>query len=178
MLSIQTILHPTDYSEYSEYAFRLACSLARDYRARLFLLHVIPGPLLIGGGDSVACKIIEKFLDEQRQKLDRLQPSRPTVEVTRQLAQGDPAAEILRVAREINCDMIVMGTHGLTGFKRLVMGSVAEGVTREAHCPVVIVKTPFPPSALPSGSAVGKTEEAQERANEREKPAMTQACQM
>jgi nucleotide-binding universal stress UspA family protein len=158
MLAIRTILHPTDYSECSEYAFRLSCSLALDYHARLFLLHVIAGPLLIGGNDPVACKIIDEFLDQQRQKLAQLQPSNPDVDVTRQLAQGNPATEILRTAREIDCDMIVMGTHGSTGLKRLVMGSVAEGVTREACCPVLIVKTPFQKAAAPS--AVG-SEEAQ-----------------
>jgi nucleotide-binding universal stress UspA family protein len=161
MLSLRTILHPTDYSEYSEFAFRLSCSLARDYGARLFLLHVIPSPVLIGGGDPVACKIIEEFLDQQRQNLDRLRPQDPKVEVARRLAEGDPVTEILRVAQEINCDMIIMGTHGSTGLKRLVMGSVAEGVTREAPCPVVIVKTPFLQAELPCGSPVGKTEEAQ-----------------
>jgi nucleotide-binding universal stress UspA family protein len=160
MLSIQTILHPTDYSEYSEYAFRLSCSLARDYGAHLVLLHVITGPRLIGGEDPVACKIIDEFLDQQQQKLEGLRPADPKLKVTRQLAQGDPALEILRVAREINCDMIVMGTHGLTGVKRLLMGSVAEGVTREARCPVVIVRTPFPRGEMPFGSPVGKAEEA------------------
>jgi nucleotide-binding universal stress UspA family protein len=164
MLSIQTILHPTDYSEYSEYAFRLSCSLAWDYAARLFLLHVIPGPALTGGADPVACKIIEEFLDQQRHKLDRLQPSNPNIEVTRQLAQGDSAAEILRVAQEINCDIIIMGTHGSTGLKRLV-GSVAEGVTRQAHCPVVTVKTPFRQAASLRSSPVEKTEDTRASAN-------------
>jgi nucleotide-binding universal stress UspA family protein len=167
MLSIQTILHPTDYSERSEYAFRLSCSLARDYGARLFLLHVIPPPVLVDGGDPVAARSIREFLDEQRQQLERLRPQDPKVEVVHRLTQGDPAAEILGVAREIHCDLIIMGTHGSTGLKRLLMGSVAEGVARKAFCPVVIVKTPFLPGESPCEPAAGKTQQALEPAPER-----------
>jgi nucleotide-binding universal stress UspA family protein len=160
MLSLRTILHPTDYSERSEGAFRLACSLARDYGARLVLLHVLPTPLLADSGDPVACKIVREFLDEHRQKLDRLRPPDLKVEVTHRLAEGDPAAEILRVAREIHCDMIIMGTHGSTGLQRLLMGSVAEGVSRAAVCPVVIVKTPI----LQADAAGRSSQEAQDPA--------------
>jgi nucleotide-binding universal stress UspA family protein len=166
MLSIRTILHPTDYSERSEGAFRLSCSLARDYGAQLVLLHVIPPPYLVDGGDPVVAKIIRGFLDEQRQQLERLRPLDPQVEVTHRLTQGDPPVEILRAAQKINCDLIVMGTHGSTGLKRLLMGSVAEGVAREAHCPVVIVKTPFRRSESPCGPSVGAPHEALEAAPE------------
>jgi nucleotide-binding universal stress UspA family protein len=152
MLSIRTILHPTDYSERSEGAFRLSCSLARDYGAQLFLLHVIPPPVLVDGADPVAAKIVREFLGEQRLQLERLRPLDLRVKVTYRLTQGDPAMEILRVAQEIKCNLIVMGTHGSTGLKRLLMGSVAEGVAREALCPVVIVKMPFLAVESPCGS--------------------------
>jgi nucleotide-binding universal stress UspA family protein len=168
MLAIRTILHPTDYSERSEGAFQLSCSLARDYGARLFLLHVIPPPVLVDGGDPVVAKIISEFFDGQRQQLERLRPPDPNVEVTHRLIQGDPATEILLVAREINCDLIVLGTHGSTGLKRLLMGSVAEGVAREAPCPVVIVKQPFLPVESPCRSTVRYTQEEPEPAREQE----------
>jgi universal stress protein A len=154
MLSIRTILHPTDYSECSQGAFRLSCSLARDYGARLFLLHVIPPPLLVDGGDPVAGMVITEFLDEQRQRLEQMRPPEPQLEVAHRLTRGDPATEILRVSQEVNCDMIVMGTHGATGLKRVLMGSVAEGVAREARCPVVIVKKPFRPVESPRAPPV------------------------
>jgi nucleotide-binding universal stress UspA family protein len=76
--------------------------------------------------------------------LNRLQPADPKVDVEHWLSQGDPVTEILRNADQANAKMIVMGTHGLTGLKRVLMGSVAEGVLRQANCPVVIVKAPFP----------------------------------
>jgi hypothetical protein len=59
------------------------------------------------------------------------------------MEKGDPAEEILRVAEETKCDLIMIGTHGRTGLGRLLMGSVAEQVVRKAHCPVLTVKAPL-----------------------------------
>jgi nucleotide-binding universal stress UspA family protein len=64
------------------------------------------------------------------------------VQLEYRLGTGDPATEILRLAGETKCDLIVMGTHGRTGLTRLVLGSVAEEVLRQAPCPVLAVKTP------------------------------------
>jgi nucleotide-binding universal stress UspA family protein len=159
MLKIQTILHPTDFSERSDPAFLLACSLARDHGARLIVLHVIPPPVLVAGGDPVAAGIIEEFLNQQREKLGRLQAVGSIPELEHRLANGDPVEEILRVAAESNCGMIVMGTHGLTGLTRVLMGSVAEGVARESPCPVVIVKAPFSESSACGGSSANRSTE-------------------
>ena len=62
--------------------------------------------------------------------------------VERRLAEGDPAMEIPEAARQIGGDLIVLGTHGRSGLRRLLMGSVSEEVVREAPCPVLTVKTP------------------------------------
>ncbi len=79
--------------------------------------------------------------------LGQLWPPDPGVSVERHLLKGDPADEILRLARLSQCDLIVMGTHGLTGLDRLLMGSVAERVLRKAPCPVLTVKVPPTPAA-------------------------------
>jgi nucleotide-binding universal stress UspA family protein len=68
---------------------------------------------------------------------------------TRLVIAAHPAAEILLVAQEIRCDLIVMGTHGRTGLGRMLSGSVAEEVLRRASCPVLTVKTPLPPAQSP-----------------------------
>jgi nucleotide-binding universal stress UspA family protein len=60
--------------------------------------------------------------------------------VEARLTQGDAAAEILRTAKDVECDLIVMGTHGRTGLDRLLFGSVAESVVPKADCPVLVVK--------------------------------------
>jgi nucleotide-binding universal stress UspA family protein len=141
MFSIRTILHPTDFSAPSDNAFRLACALARDHGSRLIVLHVSP-PQVVAYGDMIlpATNVDFKHL---KGKLLALQGPDP-VRVEHLLEEGDPVAEILRVARETDCDLVVMGTHGRRGLGRLLMGSVAEQLVRRAPCPVVTVKTPVP----------------------------------
>jgi nucleotide-binding universal stress UspA family protein len=140
MMRNQTILHPTDFSEGSQPAFQLACSLASDHGARLVVLHVIPPPTLVDGGDPVAAAIIEEFHNEQREKLAGLRLQDSAVQVEHRLVAGNPPGEILRAACDSGCGMIVTGTHGLTGMRRVLLGSVAESVLRQAPCPVVTVK--------------------------------------
>lgn len=145
MTPIRTILHPTDFSAPAEQAFQLACSLARDRDARLILLHVLERPLIIQGGVMAAPPLAGPSEEERaalRQKLGQLQASDPKVRMEHQLEEGDAATAILQVAQETTCDLIVMGTHGRTGLARLLMGSVAEKVLRNAPCPVLTVKTP------------------------------------
>jgi len=124
---IQAILHPTDFSEHASFAFPQACAMARHHGARLIVLHVCPSEA-------------EKEL--LRAELRRLQSPDPKVRVEHLLQAGETVEEILRVAREAHCDLIVMGTHGRTGLSRLLMGSVAEAVVRTASCPVVTIKGP------------------------------------
>jgi nucleotide-binding universal stress UspA family protein len=155
MLAIHTILHPTDFSERSQHAFGLACALTRDYGARLIVLHVAEAPPVVYGEGLVPPNPEELRVAAQRQ-LDQLQVPHANVRAERRLGQGDVVTEILRVAQEVNADLIVMGTHGRTGLGRLLMGSVAELVVRKAACPVLTVKTPFSetaPEAQPAAAA-------------------------
>jgi nucleotide-binding universal stress UspA family protein len=139
MLPLGTVLHPTDFSENSEYAFRVACGLARDYKARLLLLHVMAPPMVIYAGGPVPAETWPS-IDEVQEKLHELQGQAHHVRVETQVMEGDPVDMILRAAEETECDVIVMGTHGRTGLGRLLMGSVAEAVIRKAPCPVLSVK--------------------------------------
>jgi nucleotide-binding universal stress UspA family protein len=139
MLHVATILHPTDFSEHSESAFRLACALAWDYKARLVLLHVLPPPVVIYAG-GLAPVDLGQDTDEAKARLRRLEAEAHHVRVESQVMEGDPVNMILRVAEEIHSDVIVMGTHGRTALSRLVLGSVAEAVLRKAPCPVLTAK--------------------------------------
>ena len=141
MLAIRTILHPTDFSEPSEHAFRLACALARDHGARVLVLHVVPPP---ADREETARRTGVSFYERLWNNLRRLQAPDARVWVEYRMADGEPAREILRVADEGPCDLIVLSTHGRTGLRRLVMGSVAEEVLRAAPCPVLTLKAPFP----------------------------------
>jgi len=151
MLAIRTVLHPTDFSKCSDFAFRLACSLARDYDARLIVLHVIEPPMVVGG-EGVLMLPPAVDLKPHRERLQLLRPQDPKAPVEHRLVEGTAATEILRLAEETKCDVIVLGTHGRKGFGRLLMGSVAEQVVRRAPCPVVTVKTPLPETS-PSGES-------------------------
>ena len=72
--------------------------------------------------------------------LEAVVPTDPEVHFEHRMVMGDPADEIVKIAHEDNVDLIVMATHGRTGFKRLLMGSVAEEVVRRAECPVFTFK--------------------------------------
>jgi nucleotide-binding universal stress UspA family protein len=152
MLPIRTILHPTDFSERSGAAFRLACALARDYDAWLIALHVLPTEVVYGEG--VVLPPPQAYRVEALEKLEEMRAEGPGVRVETRLAEGNPAEQIIRLAREVPCELVVMGTHGRTGLGRLLMGSVAEQVVRKAPCPVLTVKqTLAEPAAEPVAAA-------------------------
>ena len=145
MLPIRTILHPTDFSDRSAEAFRLACSLARDCDGLLIVLHVLERPLIVYGGVAMAPPAPAPSPEERQsiqEQLHQIQPPDPGIRIEHLYEEGDPATAILQIARERECDLIVMGTHGRTGLSHLLMGSVAEKVLRKAPCPVLTVKTP------------------------------------
>lgn len=139
-LSIKTILHPTDFSDRSNLAFHVACSLAQAYRANLVLLYV-GGPIEPLSSVSLI-PTVDEAKDDLWKKLNTFSPDDPQVSVSRHIRNGQAAEEILQQAKESHADMIVMGTHGRTGLGRLLLGSVAEAVLRSAACPVVTVKLP------------------------------------
>jgi len=140
MLPITTVLYPTDFSDCASQALELASCLASDYGARLVICHVhVPEVIVFGELPPVP----PEPLDDQQAvqaRLEKLRPYDPTILFEHVLCEGDPATEILRLARTMPCDLIVMGTHGRTGVRRLLMGSVAEEVLRGAPCPVLTVK--------------------------------------
>jgi nucleotide-binding universal stress UspA family protein len=144
MRTTQTILHPTDFSASARQAFDLACSLARDGRARLIVLHVLPHPVVLPGGVMMAPPPPPPVEERAaaRKQLEGVRPDDPSVRVEHRLEEGDPVTAILAVAAEVSCDLIAMGTHGRSGLDRLLMGSVAEMVLRQAPCPVLTVRTP------------------------------------
>lgn len=143
MFPVRTILHPTDFSECSRFAFETAVAHARAHGARLVVLHAYqpPGPLPAYGEDWAWLQPADDR-DALWQSLSRLQVADPAVKVEHRLAEGPPAQEILRAAEEVGCDLIVMGTRGRSGLERLIFGSVAEQVLRKAGCPVITVKVP------------------------------------
>jgi nucleotide-binding universal stress UspA family protein len=141
MLPIRSILYPTDFSESSAQAYRVACSLARDYGAKLIVLHVAPPETVYSG--LIAAPSPNLYHAELEKWLEHLEIAVAGIRVEHRLKEGDPAKEILGLAGEVSCDLIVMGSHGRTSLERLLVGSVAETVFRHASCPVLIVRAPL-----------------------------------
>ncbi len=140
MRPIKTILFPTDQSECSLMAFRAASALASDLGARLIILEVAPAAVSIYGPPS------ESYLERMRMELDDLHVDDPNVHVERRVAEGSPTAAIVCAAKDLDCDLIVMATHGRTGLRRLAQGSVAETVVRQSPCPVLVINAPECPT--------------------------------
>jgi len=142
MRPIKKILVPTDFSDYSDQAMQYATMLARTFKARILLIHVIESLIytvtdtFIVTDHFVALKTIaEPLLENARKKIQK-----KGLRVETNLLTGVPYREILNKARRIGADVIVMGTHGRTGVEHLLLGSVAEKVVRLATCPVVTVR--------------------------------------
>lgn len=129
MIRVTKILYPTDFSSYSTQAYFHAVGLAEAYGASLTVVYVhTPGT----PGDRA----------HWESQLEQVRPANPKIPVTHVLLEGDPANEIARFATDASIDVIVIGTRGRTGVDRLVLGSVAERVMREAPCTVLVVKLP------------------------------------
>ena len=138
MLAIRTILCPTDFSESADAAFLLARSLARDYHAKLVVLHARYRPTT-----PPEMAAAEPPLETRQHLLDRLHAlplENSQTPVDYRVVDGPPFDVILDTAKAVGADLIVLGTHGRSGISRLIMGSVAESVNRKALCPVVTVR--------------------------------------
>lgn len=144
------ILCPLDGSGPSVAGLREAVGLARQYGARLRLLHVVDdlvtAPLALGAGapGGFAC-VVDALRDEGRKLLARAaedaQAEAVAAEPVQLEAQGRSVAEvILGEAEQWGADLLVMGTHGRRGLNRLLLGSDAEGVVREASVPVLLTR--------------------------------------
>jgi nucleotide-binding universal stress UspA family protein len=143
------ILFATDFSENSRQAFEAACALGLGNQTRLVVLHVAePNRVchqpVYHGQESVQFHAAQPGEVEQLSAMRRMGelyiPDRP-VQMEYIANQGDAAEEILRKARELRSDLIVMGTHGRTGLRRMLAGSVAVSVLRAAPCPVLALRS-------------------------------------
>ena len=142
MATTKSILVPLDFSTGSGAAFNHAIGLARDLRAKLLLVHVITAPATTvplpfrpqyyNDLEREAVQSIERLL---RRKKVKTKDYRLVI-----LRGGDAARLITQQAAKSRSSMIVMGSHGRTGLRRLILGSVAEKTLRYARCPILIVK--------------------------------------
>src|SRR5438876_434250 len=140
MIDLKRILVPIDFSETSKAALKYGVELARQFTARLYLLHVPeapvewPGANYTFGGQETMQNAASDALSHLLTDIERRE-LHPECAVR----LGTPSSEIVRYAEEHEIDVVVMGTHGRTGVAGVLIGSVAERVVRTAPCPVLTV---------------------------------------
>jgi universal stress protein A len=145
MSKIKNILCPIDFSETSNEALEYAVQLAKANGASIHLLSVMEPLVLVDSIPADYNEMVEKMREAREHLLDKaveeLQASAPHLKITSELlTQFDAADAILEAGKKNAADLIVMGSHGRRGLSRVLMGSVAESVMREANCPVLILK--------------------------------------
>jgi len=147
MIQLKRILVPTDFSEHSERAAKYALELARRFQAEeVHCLHVsdIPADLLATSAyymTGPSEQFIEQVRQEGRKNLEQfIAKNLAGVPVKSAFLEGRAFVEIVRYARDNQIDLMVIATHGRTGVKHALFGSVAEKVIRKAPCPVLVVK--------------------------------------
>lgn len=149
MFQPRKILVPTDFSEDSGLAFRMALSIAIKYQARIFLLHVISDTVKRSLTDycldqNIVDRILNEslvFSNEKLQKEIDINQQSANVKVIPDVRKGQPSEEILKEVSERKIDLIVIASHGQTGLKKYFIGSVTEKVMKEAKCPVLLIRS-------------------------------------
>jgi nucleotide-binding universal stress UspA family protein len=144
MREIHRILCPVDLSDVSRHATSHAVLLAGWYQATIAALHVV-NPIVIPATDFALVRtgpaptLTDEDMENVRAQVEACFKSLPAVPVDVLVASGRPVTQILEHAGSLPADLIVMGTHGASGFEHLVLGSVTEKVLRQAPCPVLTV---------------------------------------
>lgn len=148
MTTPKTILVATDFSEHADYALEYAVNLGEQFGATLHLVHAITLP--IAGGPELAVafgpSMVESMTKYAQAAIDtRVERYRGRITLApSRIEVGDARDVIDRAAEQIGADLIVIGTHGRRGMKRLLLGSVAEAIVRTAPCPVLTLRPKRP----------------------------------
>lgn len=146
MSRIRRILHPTDFSKASSAAYKRAVEMAKSNRAELLLVHVLTPAIPMAADGYISPQVYEDMANATRavgqKHLAALvrKAKQGGARVKGLLLEGVPHERIAQAARSRKADMIVIGTHGRTGFAKLFLGSVASRVLAVAPCPVLTVR--------------------------------------
>ena len=142
-VAVKSILVAVDGSEHSDKGVRYACAMGPPLGAEVILLHVVP--MLVSATPYHDTVSDQPFLALQKVGEDILARAKAIAngmgcEVVDLISHGDPAARIIDIASERNVDIIIIGSRGVSGIKRLFTGSISDKVSKQASCPVMIVR--------------------------------------
>lgn len=138
----RAIVAATDFSDASLLAVETALDLVLDTDGSLYLLHVIDMPATYGPMIGPISESYEALKKSSMERLEDLIPENrsKSILIEKVVQWGSPASTIAEFAADRGADMIVVGTHGRTGLSRMLMGSTAESLLRQAPCQVLVVK--------------------------------------
>lgn len=136
---LKDILFTTDFSEGSEHALPYLRAIAKTFKSAVHLCHIEPPLLLVGS--SAAPEIYQATGKVMAERLTALlnAPALKGLNLNLALGSGRIKDELLNIIRDRNIDLVVAGTHGRAGFRKLLLGSVVEEIIRVSTCPVLIV---------------------------------------
>jgi len=137
------ILIPTDNSKVSIEAARHGLEIAKLMKSKVYVIYVVDIMPFVGlpteGFWETMKEILEEEGKEAFKKIENM-AEKIGVDITTEILEGSPAKEIVEYAEKKGIDLIVMGTSGKSGIDKLLLGSVAEKVSKKTHCPVLLVK--------------------------------------
>jgi len=144
MIQVSRILHPTDFSDNSKSALHYASDFARQFNAELHLISVVDTKSLTGaiaGPEFFPADFIQDYIKDTENQLNDLifEGMQHCRKIVLNVVTGTVFVGIIDYARDAKIDLIVMGTHGRSGIKHLLIGSVAENVVRKSPYPVLTV---------------------------------------
>jgi nucleotide-binding universal stress UspA family protein len=142
-MELRRILVPIDFSDASLKALRYAIAFARQFQAKILLLHVVHVSYMAGEYGPIDVPVLEaQLVDAAKLKLRDLAVEKVAAELLEDtiVCVGPAVHEIAEVAQERHSDLIILSTHGYTGLKHVLLGSVTENVVRHAPCPVLVVR--------------------------------------
>jgi len=137
----RNILCPIDFDANSPAALEVAGKIAQETGGRIYLLHVVPWTVAAVPID--ASQVLAELKQSATTRLQQLAREKLTGTVANEIVvtvATNPGSEVVRIARELKADVVIMATHGRKGLSHLVLGSVAERVVRESPCPVLTLR--------------------------------------
>lgn len=161
MIEIRSIVCPIDFSDFSRRALDHAVAIARRYQSTITAVYVCPTfpAIAYGAGIGPVAPIVLTDGDREQLRLDLRKfvetELAPGVSIDTSIREGDAVTEILDEAASRKADLLTVGTHGRSGFERLLLGSVTEKLLRKARCPVLTVPRRHP-DAVPATPVVFK----------------------
>jgi universal stress protein A len=141
------ILVPTDFSDFSDKALKQALDIGRQYKAKVFLLHVIPTIALYAVDYAISVDAAMAAENQAREASSEnitrqlaKYPQSKDVEVQVSIVTGAPAETVLKIAEEQGIDLIVIASLGRSGVAKYLIGGVARNILKGANCPVLLTK--------------------------------------